>query len=64
MPSVVGHVYGPSRLPTALAMVVSAWAAGYFMGAPIAGYILEKYGGEGAGSAAFRPAMAYAGSMR
>jgi MFS family permease len=31
MPSVVGHIYGPRRVPTALAMVVTAWAAGYFM---------------------------------
>lgn len=31
IPSVVGHVYGPKRLPTALAMVVSAWGAGYMM---------------------------------
>lgn len=31
IPSVVGHIYGPPRVPTALAMVVSAWAAGYFM---------------------------------
>ncbi|KZP30638.1 hypothetical protein FIBSPDRAFT_113220 [Athelia psychrophila] len=77
MPSVVGHVYGPSRLPTALAMRV--WGAGYIMvrqwhistahvltslqGAPIAGYILEHYGGAEAGRAAFRPAMYYAGSM-
>ncbi|EGN96014.1 hypothetical protein SERLA73DRAFT_185513, partial [Serpula lacrymans var. lacrymans S7.3] len=62
MPSVVGHIYG-QRMSTALAMVVSAWAAGYVMGAPVAGYILERYGGSEAGRAAFRPAMYYAGSM-
>ncbi|KAF7969676.1 hypothetical protein HWV62_26178, partial [Athelia sp. TMB] len=59
IPSVVGHLYGPSRLPTALAMVVTAWGAGYMMGAPIAGYILKTYGGTEAGRAAFRPAMVY-----
>lgn len=32
-------------------------------GAPVAGYILERYGGTEAGRAAFRPAMYYAGSM-
>lgn len=84
IPSVVGHIYGPTRVPTALAMVVSAWAAGYIMvslaqhttllvifanltaynqGAPVAGYILESYGGSDSGRAAFRPAMYYAGSM-
>lgn len=31
MPSVVGHIYGPSRVPSALAMVVTAWGAGYIM---------------------------------
>lgn len=31
MPSVVGSMYGPTRVPAALAMVVSAWAGGYFM---------------------------------
>lgn len=31
IPSVVGHIYGPTRVPPALAMVVTAWAAGYFM---------------------------------
>lgn len=31
IPSVVGHIYGPTRVPTALAMVVSAWGAGYIM---------------------------------
>ncbi|KAH7930880.1 MFS general substrate transporter [Leucogyrophana mollusca] len=63
MPSVVGHIYGSKRLSTALAMVVSAYSAGYLMGAPVAGFILERYGGNSAGRAAFRPAMYYAGSM-
>lgn len=31
IPAVVGHVYGPERLSTALAMVVTAWGAGYMM---------------------------------
>ncbi|KIJ69513.1 hypothetical protein HYDPIDRAFT_145674 [Hydnomerulius pinastri MD-312] len=63
MPSVVGHVYGSTRLSTALGMIVSAWSAGYLLGAPVAGYILQLYGGNAAGRAAFRPAMYYAGSM-
>ncbi|KZP20801.1 MFS general substrate transporter [Athelia psychrophila] len=63
IPSVVGHMYGPKRLPTALSMIVTAWGAGYMMGAPVAGYILERYGGTEAGRAAFRPAMYYGGSM-
>jgi MFS family permease len=31
MPSVVRHVYGPTRVPTALAMVVTTWGTGYIM---------------------------------
>ena len=32
-------------------------------GAPIAGYLLEAYGGEEKGFQAYRPAIIYAGSM-
>jgi len=63
MPSVVGHLYGPMRVPNALAMVVSGWAIGYMLGAPIAGWILGAFGGSEAGRAAFRPAIYFAGSM-
>jgi hypothetical protein len=35
----------------------------YVQGAPVAGYILQRYGGTDAGRMAFRPAMYYAGSM-
>ncbi|KAH8829865.1 major facilitator superfamily domain-containing protein [Flagelloscypha sp. PMI_526] len=63
VPSAVGHIYGGHRVPIALAMIVTAWSAGYFLGAPIAGWILEKYGGCAAGTQAFRPAMYYAGTM-
>ena len=31
IPSVVGHIYGPTRVPVALAMTVTAWAAGYML---------------------------------
>ncbi|PNS17844.1 Riboflavin transporter MCH5 [Sphaceloma murrayae] len=63
MPTVVSNVFGSARVGVAMAMIVSGWAAGYLMGAPIAGYILEAYGGEKAGLKAFRPAMFYAGSL-
>lgn len=33
------------------------------MGAPIAGYLLDAYGGEKAGFKAYRPAIFYAGSL-
>ncbi|KAI0052251.1 MFS general substrate transporter [Auriscalpium vulgare] len=88
VPSVVGHMYGPTRVSGAFAMVLTGWAFGYFLvrplllspafvarstvepliavvrqGAPVAGWILDAYGGSDAGRTAFRPAMYYAGSM-
>lgn len=63
MPTVVGSVFGPSQMTVAMGMVVSGWAGGYLMGAPIAGYLLAAYGGQEAGLAAYRPAMYYAGSL-
>ncbi|KAI0067283.1 MFS general substrate transporter [Artomyces pyxidatus] len=63
MPSVVGHMYGQARVANALAMVVTGWAFGYFLGSPVAGWILDAYGGSEAGRAAFRPAIYFAGSM-
>ncbi|RYO92138.1 hypothetical protein DL762_001796 [Monosporascus cannonballus] len=63
MPTVVGNVFGSARGSVAMGMVVSSWAGGYLMGAPIAGYLLDAYGGTDAGIQAYRPAMFYAGSM-
>ncbi len=63
MPTVVGNVFGSARVSVALGMVVTGWAGGYLMGAPIAGYLLDAYGGTDAGFQAYRPAMFYAGSM-
>jgi hypothetical protein len=44
-------------------MIVTGWAGGYLMGAPIAGYLLAAFGGQEGGLVAFRPAMYYAESM-
>ncbi|KAF9077319.1 major facilitator superfamily domain-containing protein [Rhodocollybia butyracea] len=63
IPSVVAHIYGPVRVTTVFSMVLTGWAAGYLMGSPVAGWLLDAYGGSGAGIAAYRPAMYYAGSM-
>ncbi|RYO78876.1 hypothetical protein DL763_009481 [Monosporascus cannonballus] len=59
----VGNVFGSARVSVAMGMVVTSWAGGYLMGAPIAGYLLDAYGGTDAGIQAYRPAMFYAGSM-
>ncbi|KAH8892636.1 MFS general substrate transporter [Thozetella sp. PMI_491] len=63
VPTVVSNVFGSARVSVAMAMTVTGWGGGYMMGAPIAGYILDAYGGEQAGLQSYRPAMLYAGSM-
>ncbi|OAA72004.1 Major facilitator superfamily domain, general substrate transporter [Akanthomyces lecanii RCEF 1005] len=63
IPTVVGNVFGSARVVVALGMIVTGWAGGYLMGAPIAGYILDAYGGQAGGLHAYRPAMFYAGSL-
>ncbi|KYK61837.1 monocarboxylate permease [Drechmeria coniospora] len=63
MPTVVSNVFGSARMAVTMSMVVTGWIGGYLMGSPIAGYLLEAYGGAGAGLQAYRPAMWYAGSL-
>ncbi|KAK5069443.1 hypothetical protein LTR70_010727 [Exophiala xenobiotica] len=63
MPTVVGNVFGSARVSVSMGMIVTGWTGGYLLGAPIAGYILDAYGGEKGGFESYRPAMFYAGSM-
>ncbi|KAK8197215.1 major facilitator superfamily domain-containing protein [Phyllosticta capitalensis] len=63
MPTVVSNVFGSARMAVAMAMIVTGWTGGYLLGAPIAGFMLNAYGGEKAGFQAYRPAIFYAGSM-
>ncbi|KAI9147238.1 monocarboxylate transporter [Paramyrothecium foliicola] len=63
MPVVIGAVFGDRQLSNVMSLLVTFWTFGYFMGAPIAGYLLEAYGGTEAGIAAFRPAFFYAGAL-
>ncbi|CRK22697.1 hypothetical protein BN1723_012734 [Verticillium longisporum] len=63
MPTVVGNVFGSARVSTAMGMIVTGWVFGYLFGAPIAGSLLEAYGGTEVGLHAYRPAMFYAGSV-
>ncbi|KAJ7843353.1 hypothetical protein B0H14DRAFT_3456267 [Mycena olivaceomarginata] len=62
MPTVVSNVFGSARLSVAMGMIVTRWAGGYLMGAPIAGY-LNAYGSAESMLSAYNPAMFYAGSM-
>ncbi|KAL9070976.1 MAG: hypothetical protein Q9161_004476 [Pseudevernia consocians] len=63
IPTVVGTVFGSQRVSVAMGMIVTGWVGGYLMGAPIAGYLLEAYGGDKSTLAAYHPAMFFAGSM-
>ncbi|KAH6655837.1 major facilitator superfamily domain-containing protein [Truncatella angustata] len=63
MPTVVGKTFGSARVSVAMGMVVTGWVGGYLMGAPIAGYLLDAYGGSDSGLQPYRPAMFYAGSL-
>jgi MCP family monocarboxylic acid transporter-like MFS transporter 3 len=67
-PTVVAGIFGPGRAAVAMSMSVTGWTGGYFMGAPIAGYLLQAAGGRrgnGAGQSisVYRPAIFYAGGM-
>lgn len=63
MPTVVGSLFGSARVNVALGMIVTSWGGGYLMGAPIAGYLLQAFGGTSAGFKAYRPAIFYAGGL-
>ncbi|KAI1422886.1 major facilitator superfamily domain-containing protein [Xylaria sp. FL1777] len=62
MPTVVGNCFGSARVTVAMGMIVTSWSGGYLLGAPIAGYLLDAYGGQELFQA-YRPAMFYAGSL-
>ncbi|KAJ6190867.1 hypothetical protein N7519_000888 [Penicillium mononematosum] len=63
MPTVVGNTFGSARVSVVMGMVVTGWAGGYLLGAPIAGFILDAAGGENKGILGYRPAIVYAGTM-
>ncbi|GAA6040674.1 hypothetical protein JCM8097_000870 [Rhodosporidiobolus ruineniae] len=63
IPGTVASVFGTKRLGTVFSLMVSFWTPGYFMGSPIAGYLLQAFGGPEGGIAAYRPAMFYSGAL-
>ncbi|KFH41632.1 putative transporter-like protein [Hapsidospora chrysogenum ATCC 11550] len=63
MPTAVSNIFGSARVSIAMSMVLTGWVGGYLMGAPIAGFLLQAYGGAEGGLQAYRPAMFYAGSL-
>lgn len=59
--TVVRTVFGSARVSVAMGMIVTGWAGGYLMGAPITRYLLEAYGGENSTLIAYHPAGVRAG---
>ncbi|KAF2669046.1 MFS general substrate transporter [Microthyrium microscopicum] len=64
LPTVVTQIYGPARTGVAMGMTITGWSFGYFLGAPIASYLLQAAGGVTEGSiSSYRPAIFYAGGV-
>lgn len=63
MAPTIASLIDPSIMASGFGLLVTGWGAGYLLGAPIAGWILQAYGGARAGLKAYRPAMFYAGSI-
>lgn len=68
LPTIAAGMFGPGRASVAMSMTVTGLTAGYFMGAPIAGYLLQAAGGnqtgaEKQGIEVYRPAIFYAGAV-
>ncbi|KAJ6780104.1 hypothetical protein PWT90_01033 [Aphanocladium album] len=62
-PTVATSIFGSQRVSVVMGMIMTAWAGGYLLGSPIAGYLLEAFGGANGGLKAYRPAMIYAGGL-
>ena len=64
LPTVVASLVGPGLAVVAMSMNVTGWTAGYLLGTPIAGYLLEASGADKAMSVEpYRPAILYAGAV-
>ena len=64
LPTVIAKLTRPEQAAIAMSMNITGWTAGYLLGAPIAGYLLQAAGSEHKESiAACRPAIFYAGGL-
>ena len=63
MPTVISKLFGSAKVSVATGMIITGWSGGYFAGAPIAGALLQAYGGKDPNEWAYRPAIFYAGSV-
>ena len=64
LPTVVASMVGPGLAIVGMSMNVTGWTAGYLLGTPIAGYLLEATGADKATSVdPYLPAILYAGGI-
>ncbi|KAI9360758.1 putative monocarboxylate transporter [Zopfochytrium polystomum] len=62
-PGTVANVFGSRNLSQFFSLIFFFWMPGYFLGSPIAGYLLQAYGGPEGGIGAYRPAIFYSGVL-
>lgn len=63
LPLVVANMVDQSRAAVAMSMSITGWTAGYLLGPPIAGYLLESSGAGNTGPMVYRNAIFYAGGL-
>ncbi|RMZ82910.1 hypothetical protein DV736_g6629, partial [Chaetothyriales sp. CBS 134916] len=66
LPTVIVSMVDPSRTAVGMSLSITGWTAGYLLGTPIAGYLLEASGGARNGYHgvdAYRPVIFYAGGL-
>ncbi|KAI9349800.1 putative monocarboxylate transporter [Zopfochytrium polystomum] len=62
-PGTIANVFGSRNLSQFFNLIFFFWMPGYFLGSPIAGYLLQAYGGPEGGIGAYRPAIFYSGVL-
>lgn len=63
MPTAVGKLMGPGNASVGISIAVTGLTLGYFLGSPIAGFLIDATGADTANSIVpFRPAIFYAGA--
>ncbi|GAA5857968.1 hypothetical protein JCM8547_006643 [Rhodosporidiobolus lusitaniae] len=63
IPGVLASVFGTTGLKTMFMMYATSGAPGYLLGSPIAGFLIQAYGGADKGYSAYRPAIFYSGAL-
>ncbi|BGP11440.1 hypothetical protein JCM10049v2_007347 [Rhodotorula toruloides] len=63
IPGTLSSVFGSRKLPAIFSFIITSYSFGYFLGAPIAGFLLQAYGGPDKGPEAYKPAIFYAGGV-